>query len=120
MAGNVVPKEATTLPLGVVITEAGEYTFSMPQGTSGMIVELVDYLTGTRTNLLLDDYTVTLTAGSYEGRFALSMEPNKVVTDVEDIMGGSNDTNVRKLLIDGALYMQKDGVLYDAQGKLVR
>lgn len=121
MAGNVVPaQEATTLPLGVVITEAGEYTFSMPQGTSGMIVELVDYLTGTRTNLLLDDYTVTLTAGSYEGRFALSMEPNKVVTDVEDIMGGSNDTNVRKLLIDGALYMQKDGVLYDAQGKLVR
>jgi hypothetical protein len=120
MAGNVVPKEATTLPLGVVITEAGEYTFSMPQGTSGMIVELVDYLTGTRTNLLLDDYTVTLTAGSYEGRFALSMEPNKVVTDVEDIMGGSNDTNVRKLLIDGVLYMQKDGVLYDAQGKLVR
>ena len=120
MAGNVVPKEATTLPLGVVITEAGEYTLSMPQGTSGMIVELVDYLTGTRTNLLLDDYTVTLTAGSYEGRFALSMEPNKVVTDVEDIMGGSNDTNVRKLLIDGALYMQKDGVLYDAQGKLVR
>lgn len=117
MAGNVVPKEATTLPLGVVITEAGEYTFSMPQGTSGMIVELIDYLTGTRTNLLLDDYTVTLTAGSYEGRFALSMEPNKVVTDVEDIMGGSNDTNVRKLLIDGALYMQKDGVLYDAQGR---
>ena len=120
MAGNVVPKEATTLPLGVVITEAGEYTFSMPQGTSGMIVELVDYLTGTRTNLLLDDYTVTLTAGSYEGRFALSMEPNKVVTDVEDIMGGSNDTNVRKLLIDGALYMQKDGVLYDAQGHAIR
>ena len=120
MAGNVVPKEATTLPLGVVITEAGEYTFSMPQGTSGMIVELVDYLTGTRTNLLLDDYTVTLTAGSYEGRFALSMEPNKVVTDVEDIMGGSNDTNVRKLLIDGALYMQKDGVLYDAQGRCVQ
>ena len=120
MAGNVVPKEATTLPLGVVITEAGEYTFSMPQGTSGMIVELVDYLTGTRTNLLLDDYTVTLTAGSYEGRFALSMEPNKVVTDVEDIMGGSNDTNVRKLLIDGALYMQKDGVLYDAQGHAIQ
>jgi hypothetical protein len=120
MAGNVVPKEATTLPLGVVITEAGEYTFSMPQGTSGMIVELVDYLTGTRTNLLLDDYTVTLTAGSYEGRFALSMEPNKVVTDVEDIMGGSNDTNVRKLLIDGILYLLKNGVLYDAQGKLVR
>ena len=120
MAGNVVPKEATTLPLGVVITEAGEYTFSMPQGTSGMIVELVDYLTGTRTNLLLDDYTVTLTAGSYEGRFALSMEPNKVVTDVEDIMGGSKDTNVRKLLIDGTLYLLKDGVLYDAQGMLVR
>ena len=120
MAGNVVPKEATTLPLGVVITEAGEYTFSMPQGTSGMIVELVDNLTGTRTNLLLDDYTVTLTAGNYEGRFALSMEPNKVVTDVEDIMGGSNNTNVRKLLIDGTLYLLKNGVLYDAQGKLVR
>ena len=118
MAGNVVPKEASTLPLGVVITEAGEYTFAMPQGTSGMIVELIDNVTGTRTNLLLEDYTIKLAAGNYEGRFALSMEPNKVVTGAEDIT--TSDTTVRKLLIDGTLYLVKDGSIYDAQGRCVK
>ena len=120
MAGNAIPKEETVLPLGVVITAAGEYNFAMPNGTEGMIVELIDYEQGTSTNLLMSDYTVNMPVGTNNTRFALRLVPEKVATSVEDITSGTNDNNVRKLLIDGVLYLVKDGAVYDAQGHCVR
>ena len=120
MAGNAIPKEETVLPLGVVITSAGEYTFAMPNGTEGMIVELIDYEQGTCTNLLVGDYTVNMPEGTNNTRFALRLKPDKVATSVEDITSGTNDDNVRKLLIDGTLYLQKGNTTYDAQGHAIR
>jgi hypothetical protein len=71
--------------------------------------------------MLLDNYTVTLGKGTNENRFALHVKPSKVVTGVDDLNGETGENaGVKKYLIDGVLYMQKDGVLYDAQGKLVR
>ena len=119
MAGNAIPKDETVLPLGVVITAAGEYTFAMPNGTEGMIVELIDYEQGTCTNLLVGDYTVNMPVGTNNTRFALRLKPDKVATSVEDITSGNND-NVRKLLIDGTLYLQKGTNTYDAQGHAIR
>ena len=119
MAGNAIPKEETVLPLGVVITAAGEYTFAMPQGTEGMVVELIDYEQGTCTNLLVGDYTVNMPVGTNNTRFALRLVPDKVATSVEDITSGTDD-NIRKLLIDGVLYLVKDGAVYDAQGHAIR
>jgi hypothetical protein len=118
VAGNVLPIQETIIPVGVVISAAGEYTFAMPDGTDGIVVELIDYETNTRTNMLLDEYTVNLGKGTFENRFALHVKPNKTTTSLEDI--NTNSNGVKKYLIDGILYMQKDGVLYDAQGKLVR
>ena len=120
MAGNVVPAQESMIPLGIVITEAGEYTLTLPSKTNGVTVELVDYETGTSTNLLALDYTVRLIAGTHEGRFALRIQPSKVTTDLENIDGEATGVKAKKYLIDGALYLVKDGVLYDAQGKLVR
>jgi hypothetical protein len=120
MAGNAIPKDETVLPLGVVITAAGEYTFAMPNGTEGMIVELIDYEQGTYTNLLVGDYTVNMPVGTNNTRFALRLKPDKVATSVEDITSGTNDNNVRKLLIDGVLYLQQGNNTYDAQGKHVQ
>lgn len=120
MAGNAMPKEETVLPLGVVITAAGEYTFAMPNGTEGMIVELIDYEQGTCTNLLVGDYTVNMPEGTNNTRFALRLKPDKVATSVEDITSGTNDNNVRKLLIDGVLYLQQGTNTYDAQGHAIR
>ena len=118
VAANVMPIEETIIPLGIKLDAAGEYTFAMPDGTDGIVVELIDYDNNTRTNMLLDEYTVNLGKGTFENRFALHVKPNKTTTSVEDI--NTNTTGVKKYLIDGVLYMQKDGVLYDAQGKLVR
>jgi hypothetical protein len=118
VAGNALPIANTVIPVGVQIAKAGEYTFAMPDGTDGIVVELIDYETNTTTNLMLDEYTVNLAAGTNESRFALSVKPDKTTTSLEDININSN--GVKKYLIDGVLYLQKDGVLYDAQGKLVR
>ena len=90
----------------------------MPNGTEGMMVELIDYEAGTSTNLLVGDYTVTMPVGTNNTRFALRLVPDKVATSVEDITSGSN--NVHKLLIDGILYLVKDGAVYDAQGHCVQ
>ena len=120
MAGNAMPKEETVLPLGVVITAAGEYTFAMPNGTEGMIVELIDYEQGTSTNLLMSDYTITLDKGTFNQRFALRLVPDKVATSVDDIGNEANGDMVRKLLIDGVLYLQQGTNTYDAQGKHVQ
>ena len=120
MAGNVVPAEELTIPLGIVITEAGEYTFALPSNTNGVTVELIDNEFNTTTNLQALDHTIRLTAGTHEGRFALRIQPSKVTTSLENIDGDATGDKTNKLLIDGALYLVKDGVMYDAQGKLVR
>ena len=120
MAGNAIPNEETIMPLGVVITEAGDYTFAMPEGTNGVNVELIDYETGISTPLTALNYTVNMPAGSFENRFAVRIQPDKVSTGVEEGEVQLTNGNAQKLIIDGALYLVKDGVLYDAQGKLVR
>lgn len=122
VAGNALPIANTTIPVGVQIATAGEYTFAMPDGTDGIIVELIDYETNTRTNLLLSDYTVNLPAGTCETRFALSVKIDKTATSVENIteVEGTNGEGVKKYIIDGKLFLQKDNTLYDAQGHIVR
>ena len=119
VAGNVMPLAETIVPLGVDLQTAGEYTFAMPDGTEGMTIELIDYETNTRTNLLLDSYSVNLSAGANETRFALHIQPDKVATSVENI-GEAKGDNVKKYIIDGKLYMQQGEVLYDAHGHIVR
>ena len=118
VAGNVLPVEEAIIPLGIKTDAAGEYTFAMPEGTDGITVELIDYETNTRTNMLLDEYTVNLGKGTFETRFALHVKPDKTVTGLEEV--NTNTNGVKKYLINGILYMQKDGALYDAQGHIVR
>ena len=118
VAGNALPMEETVVPVGVNIAAAGEYTFRMPDGTEGMVVELIDYETNTRTNLLLSDYIVTLPKGTSENRFALHIQPQKdVVTSLENIGEGVNNGEaVNKYLIDGKLIIRTAEGVFDAQG----
>lgn len=119
-AANVLPVEERVIPLGLDIEEDGNYTFAMPDGTDGITAILIDYETGTETNLLLADYTVELNAGIDNERFALRVRPNHVATEVENtILTDSND-NAKKYIIDGALYLLRDGKLYDAQGRMIQ
>ena len=125
VAANSMPlqtEQTTVIPVGVKIKTAGEYTFAMPDGTNGVGVTLIDTETGVRTSLGLMDYTVTLTAGSFNQRFFLEISPvSNVATDIEEVTGdGLQVTGVRKVLIDNKLFIIKDGEVYDARGAMVK
>ncbi|GEM_PF-1246945 len=115
-----VPATTTTVPVGIDAAAAAEYTFSLPEGTDGMNVSLIDYETGITTNLALGDYTIALGKGTYKERFALVINRRQVTTDIEAAEGDMLTTGCEKVIIDGTLYLRKDGRVYDAQGKLVR
>jgi len=120
-AGNVLPmsEQTTVVPVGVKITTDGDYTFSIPEGTEGVGVTLLDTETGIRTSLSALDYTVSLEAGTYNDRFLLEISPiQHIATDVEST-GNDAMNGVRKLLIDGLLYIVRDGKMYDARGARV-
>ena len=120
-AGNSLPVGECVVPVGLQLAQAGEYTFTMPDGTDGLIVELIDYTTGARTDLLYFDYTVELTAGTINDRFALHLMPYKqgVSTQLDQAADALQDKHIIKCIIDGRLYMRKDGIWYDAQGRKV-
>lgn len=120
-AGNVLPmsEQTTVVPVGVKITMDGDYTFSIPEGTEGVGVTLLDTETGIRTSLSALDYTVSLEAGTYNDRFLLEISPiQHIATDVEST-GNDAMNGVRKLLIDGLLYIVRDGKMFDARGARV-
>ena len=122
-AANCLPlsSQTTIVPVGVKIAKEGDYTFSIPEGTNGVGVTLIDNETGIRTSLSALDYTINLSAGTYNDRFVLEISPiQQMPTGVELLNGENGENGVRKVLIDGLLYIVKDGVIYDAQGKRVQ
>ncbi len=123
-AGNTLPMsdQTTLVPVGVKTTAAGEYTFAMPDGTNGVSVVLIDNIAGTRTNLALSDYTVTLGKGDLSDRFLLEISPiMQTPTDVEEVTGdGLQVTGARKVIIDQKMFIIKDGQVFDARGSRVK
>ena len=121
LAANSMPIESTNttiIPVGVNIKTTGEYTFAMPEGTNGVGITLVDTETNVRTSLSAFNYTVNLNAGQYDSRFILEISPiSQTTTGVEEINDPSS--NVRKLMIDGILYIIHEGKMYDARGARV-
>ena len=119
VAANALPLVETIIPIGTIIETDGEYTFSMPDGTAGITSELIDYETNTRINLLLSDYTIYLHKGTYNNRFALHVKPNSVATNFDYITDDSYNTP-RKFIIDGTIYLQCNGILYNAMGRMIK
>ena len=118
VAGNVLPIAKTTIPVGIQVAQAGTYTIALPEGTSGISTTLVDNQTGTHTNLLLDNYTVTLNTGTTEGRFYIVLDPERSATAVENI-GEAQDDKAQKFLIDGQLIIRTEQGVYNATGNTI-
>lgn len=121
-AGNVLPmsEQTTVVPVGVKIATNGDYTFSIPEGTEGVGVTLIDTETGIRTSLSALDYTVSLEAGTYNDRFVIEISPiQHVATELETSDIRHQKSDVRKILIDGLLYIVRDGKMFDARGARV-
>ena len=123
VAGNIMPmtEQTTVVPVGVIAKTAGDYTFAIPEGTNGVGVTLIDIETGIRTPLSALDYTVNLGAGTYNERFVLEISPiQQTPTGIENSEVSHQHSDVRKVLIDGILYIVKDGKMFDATGALVK
>jgi hypothetical protein len=121
VAANSMPvatHTTTTIPLGLDIEKTGDYTIAMPEGISTVGITLLDVETGVRILLSAGmDYTVTLPKGKCEDRLYLEISPiRNTPTDCDQITDGVDTNRVQKYLIDGRLYLKKDGILYDAQG----
>lgn len=124
LGGNSLPlstTQTTVVPVGVKIKTAGDYTFSIPEGTDGIGVTLVDNETGVRTSLSALEYTVNLTAGTHDQRFVLEISPiQNTPTGIEEPTSDSSlKGRAQKRIIDGVLYIVKDGKIFDARGKRV-
>ena len=122
-AGNMLPltEQTTVVPVGVTIAADGDYTFSIPEGTNGVGVTLIDTETGVSTPLSALDYTINLSAGTYDNRFVMEISPiQQISTDLESSEISSQNSDVRKVMIDQILYIVKDGVMYDARGARVQ
>lgn len=124
LGGNSLPlstTQTTVVPVGVKIKTAGDYTFAIPEGTDGIGVTLVDNETGVRTLLSALDYTVNLTAGTHDGRFILEISPiQNTPTGMEEPTSDSSlKGRAQKRIIDGVLYIVKDGKIFDARGTRV-
>ena len=119
VAGNVLPtnNQTTVIPVGVKIATNDDYTFSIPEGTEGIGVTLIDKETGIRTNLSALDYTVSLEAGNNDNRFVLEISPiYNTPTEIEQSGISNQQSTVKKVLIDGLLYIVRDGKIFDARG----
>lgn len=124
LAYNALSREAATqlIPVGFRAPEDGEYTFSLPEDspTEGIErIDLIDYETGTLTNLLSAPYTFSTTRTESDSRFAITITYSKETpTDTEAPFGKGNK-RIEKVLIQQQLYIIIDGKMYDATGKKV-
>ena len=120
-AANILPYSEQTVyvPLGVVVDGDGTYTFSLPEEMEGMDVRIADAETGYTHNLLLSPYEVALTAGTYTQRFSLEIHAASNVTTGCSETGAAGE-RLRKLLLDGHLFIQRGEKVYDAQGRQIR
>ena len=120
LAANSLPMSDSTtiIPLGVSAQEAGDYTIAMPEGVENIGITLVDNETGIHTNLSAgQEYTITLNKGICENRLFIEVSPiQQSTTDLEYTTEDTREQTTRKMLIDGILYLIRDGVIYDAQG----
>lgn len=122
-AANSMPintTSTTTVPLGVKVPETGDYTIALPDGASGINLTLLDTETGNRTNLSAGlEYTLTLEAGDYNDRFFLEIAPiQHIATGIDELNGEANGST-HKVLINGILYIVRDGKIFDARGSRV-
>ena len=114
------------LPMGIYCRDAGNYTFSLYDRYPLDQVEAVylrDNVTGTETNLMHGNYTITTdkqlyTNTRFEVRVVLRRE---VEVDTPTMIDHTEDPNApRKFFRDGLLYIMRDGKVYDLTGKPVQ
>lgn len=123
LAANSIPLNTTSttiIPIGVRLKKAGEFTLSMPDGTYGVSITLVDNNTGARTELGAGfTYSFESEVGQFDDRFYLEIAKIKDVATGTEEIGEPSKSDVRKVMIDGILYIVRSDQIFDALGNRV-
>lgn len=84
-------------------------------------VWLIDQATGAQIDLLESDYSFNAEAGTTAGRFILmgAFFAPQITTDNGNVQS-NEDIKATKFIYNDKMYIQINGVLYDATGKLVK
>ena len=116
------------LEQGVALTvyspKAQELTISMRENEwlhRMTFVWLIDKATGAQIDLLESDYSFSAEAGTTAGRFFLmgAFFAPQITTDNGTVQG-DEDIKAKKFIYKDKMYIQINGVIYDATGKLVK
>ena len=116
------------LEQGVALTvyspKAQELTISMRENewlNRMTFVWLIDKATGAQIDLLESDYSFSAEAGTTAGRFFLmgAFFAPQITTDNGTVQG-DEDIKAKKFIYKDKMYIQINGVIYDATGKLVK
>ena len=85
-------------------------------------VWLIDQATGAQIDLLESDYSFNAEAGTTAGRFILmgAFFSPQITTDNGNVQSDDEHIKVTKFIYNDKMYIQINGVIYDATGKLVK
>lgn len=110
--------DQATIPLGIYAPKAGKYTLSLGDAPADV------YLTRNGIivwDLTMSEYTFDLNAGT-DTSYALQVvrRINNTATGVDATDNDYRGTIfAKKMIVNGQLFILRDGILYDAQGKRV-
>lgn len=114
------------IPVGYTAPTSGTYVFSRNDKVNSSWIGslwLTDYTMNQRVDLMEQNYVFTTDAGTNKARFVLNVElrspGDDTPTDVEKIED-ADEANTRKFIHQDKMYIQFNGVIYDATGKRVK
>ena len=115
------------IPVGYVAPEDGAYTFSVNDKKNSTWIGniwLTDFERNERVNLMEGSYEFETLAGTNKTRFVLNIElrspGDDTPTDILEIDEDPETTGPSKFIRHDKMYIQYNGVIYDATGKKVR
>lgn len=122
-AGNTLSLNTDTVALVVKTGTGGSYTIALPNENNDYDVVLVDKFEQRVNVLTPEGYPIQVEPGITRNRFYLVFAPKTGTSQPDgpttNLPKTATDTNVRKVLINGKIYIVRDNRLYDITGKIL-
>lgn len=122
-AGNTLSLNTDTVALVVKTGTGGSYTIALPNEHNDYDVVLVDKFEQQVNVLTPEGYPIQVEPGITRNRFYLVFAPKTGTSQPDgpttNLQKTATDTNVRKVLINGKIYIVRDNRLYDITGKIL-
>lgn len=122
-AGNTLSLNTDTVALVVKTGTGGSYTIALPNENNDYDVVLVDKFEQQVNVLTPEGYPIQVEPGITRNRFCLVFAPKTGTSQPDgpttNLQKTATDTNVRKVLINGKIYIVRDNRLYDITGKIL-